>query len=95
MKYFVKNIIQIYGREYLWPPHEAEIKVILQEYKDQGFPRCVGSRKLCSGHEKLPIALGRPVQRERNNSNNGLRGHSQPEPLHLACILWHPQCPQH
>ena len=41
-KELFKHIIQIYRAEYLWPPHKAKMKVILQEYKDQGFPGCVG-----------------------------------------------------
>ncbi|KAI7944969.1 hypothetical protein MJO28_010664 [Puccinia striiformis f. sp. tritici] len=43
LKYFTNHIIQIYGAEYLRTPNSEELKVILQENEEQGFPGCIGS----------------------------------------------------
>ncbi|KAI7961814.1 hypothetical protein MJO28_002303 [Puccinia striiformis f. sp. tritici] len=42
-KYFTNHIIQIYGAEYLRTPNSEELKVILQENEERGFPGCIGS----------------------------------------------------
>jgi hypothetical protein len=43
LKFFVTHIIEIYGSEYLRPPNRNELKFILQENEDCGFPGCIGS----------------------------------------------------
>jgi hypothetical protein len=43
LKYFVQNIIEMYAAEYLRPPNHKELKLILSENEERGFPGCVGS----------------------------------------------------
>jgi hypothetical protein len=43
LKFFVSHVIEIYGSEYLRPPNHDELKIILQEYEDRGFPGRIGS----------------------------------------------------
>ena len=43
LKYFIKNIIELYATEYLQPPNCKEMKLILSENKARGFPGFIGS----------------------------------------------------
>ena len=43
LKYFIRNIIELYASEYLRPPNREEMKVILTENEARGFPGCIGS----------------------------------------------------
>jgi hypothetical protein len=43
LKYFIRNINEIYGSEYLQSPNHDELKIILSKNKARGFPGCLGS----------------------------------------------------
>ncbi|MBW0499846.1 hypothetical protein O181_039561 [Austropuccinia psidii MF-1] len=43
LKLFAEDVITIYGKEYLQGPNPSEIRAIISEYEQQGFPGCLGS----------------------------------------------------
>ncbi|KAI7953894.1 hypothetical protein MJO28_006441 [Puccinia striiformis f. sp. tritici] len=43
LKLFCTHIIEIYRAEYLRSPNQEELKVILHENEERGFPGCIGS----------------------------------------------------
>ena len=43
LKIFIKDVCSIFGPEFLRPPNPDELKTIMAEYEERGFPGCKGS----------------------------------------------------